>query len=125
MGVAASAWQTRGVSSVAGSSVFGRKLPTVAPQQLRKTFAFRKMRGVLIFGISALVISFVMDCAESGCESNRLRQGCRIQEGRCLCGTGCDTDYRYSNRKECEAALRGTYNVFFSFRKKKIIISFV
>ena len=41
------------------------------------------------------------------CDSNRLRQGCRIQEGACLCGTGCDTDYRYSNKRECESALRG------------------
>ena len=59
--------------------------------------------------------------AESSCESNRLRQGCRIQEGRCLCGTGCDTDYRYSNRKECEAALRGAYTVSISFFRPLII----
>ena len=44
---------------------------------------------------------------DSTCDSNRLRQGCRIQEGTCLCGTGCDTDYRYANKRECESALRG------------------
>lgn len=48
------------------------------------------------------------------CESSRLRQGCRIQEGACLCGTGCNTDYRYANKIECDAALRGICRSIFS-----------
>ncbi|XP_057381366.1 protein crumbs-like [Daphnia carinata] len=54
-----------------------------------------------------LLIIFLSESVRATCDSNRLRQGCRIQEGSCLCGTGCDTDYRYSNKRECESALRG------------------
>jgi len=40
-----------------------------------------------------------------GCDQSR--QGCRIQEGQCLCGKGCYSEYRYSNYDECYKALKG------------------
>lgn len=42
-----------------------------------------------------------------GCESGQTRQGCRIQQGQCLCGVGCYSEYRYSNKDECRKALKG------------------
>lgn len=54
-----------------------------------------------------------------GCDQTR--QGCRIQEGSCLCGVGCYSEYRYSNYDECHKALKGTtiyhytYIIFWPF----------
>lgn len=52
-------------------------------------------------------ISAVMPAFE-GCDQTR--QGCRIQEGTCLCGIGCYSEYRYSNYEECHKALKGKKN---------------
>ena len=44
-----------------------------------------------------------------GCEQDQTRQGCRIQNGVCLCGIGCYSEYRYTTKEECRKALRGYY----------------
>ncbi|XP_050443072.1 protein crumbs-like isoform X2 [Adelges cooleyi] len=51
-----------------------------------------------------LLITIIMPVFE-GCDQTR--QGCRIQEGTCLCGVGCYSEYRYSNYEECHKALKG------------------
>ncbi|XP_015380387.1 PREDICTED: protein crumbs-like [Diuraphis noxia] len=51
-----------------------------------------------------LLITTIIPVFE-GCDQSR--QGCRIQEGQCLCGKGCYSEYRYSNYEECYKALKG------------------
>ncbi|NP_001233055.1 uncharacterized protein LOC100569781 precursor [Acyrthosiphon pisum] len=51
-----------------------------------------------------LLITTIIPVFES-CDQSR--QGCRIQEGQCLCGKGCYSEYRYSNYEECYKALKG------------------
>ncbi|XP_042217517.1 protein crumbs homolog 2-like [Homarus americanus] len=41
------------------------------------------------------------------CEPEQLVQGCRIDDGACVCGLGCDTSFRYSTRDQCQTALKG------------------
>ncbi|KAG7171502.1 hypothetical protein Hamer_G018624 [Homarus americanus] len=36
----------------------------------------------------------------------QLVQGCRIDDGACVCGLGCDTSFRYSTRDQCQTALK-------------------
>ncbi|KAG8247522.1 adhesive plaque matrix protein 2-like isoform X1 [Homalodisca vitripennis] len=52
----------------------------------------------------ALALLLASAVAGPGCEE---RQGCRIQQGQCLCGSGCIADYVYANKEECRTALRG------------------
>jgi hypothetical protein len=52
--------------------------------------------------------STVMEICQ-GCEQDQTRQGCRIQNGVCLCGIGCYSEYRYTTKEECRKALRGYY----------------
>lgn len=40
------------------------------------------------------------------CEPEQLVQGCRLEEGACVCGLGCDTTFRYATREQCQAALK-------------------
>ncbi|XP_071512877.1 uncharacterized protein [Panulirus ornatus] len=40
------------------------------------------------------------------CEPEQLVQGCRIDEGACVCGLGCDTTFHYSTRDQCQTALK-------------------
>uniref|UniRef100_T1JAV4 EGF-like domain-containing protein n=1 Tax=Strigamia maritima TaxID=126957 RepID=T1JAV4_STRMM len=42
-----------------------------------------------------------------GCTQEQSRFGCRIQEKECLCGVGCEIEYRYSSREDCLTALNG------------------
>ncbi|XP_023218696.1 protein crumbs homolog 1-like [Centruroides sculpturatus] len=43
----------------------------------------------------------------NNCEENELHHGCRIRDGECFCGLGCDKKYRYETPEECHLALRG------------------
>ncbi|XP_047115040.1 adhesive plaque matrix protein 2-like [Schistocerca piceifrons] len=61
-----------------------------------------KGKTVLVYILLVFEFQFVFMC-----ESNQTRQGCRIQEGTCLCGVGCYSEYRYSSREECRKALKG------------------
>uniref|UniRef100_A0A146L4Q3 Cadherin EGF LAG seven-pass G-type receptor 1 n=1 Tax=Lygus hesperus TaxID=30085 RepID=A0A146L4Q3_LYGHE len=56
---------------------------------------------------TALLFLSLLYFACDGCEQDELVRGCRISQGRCLCGVGCDTEYRYSSRDECRDALKG------------------
>ncbi|KAK8396284.1 hypothetical protein O3P69_005375 [Scylla paramamosain] len=40
------------------------------------------------------------------CEPEQLVQGCRLEEGACVCGLGCDTVFRFATREQCQAALK-------------------
>ncbi|XP_063227410.1 adhesive plaque matrix protein 2-like [Bacillus rossius redtenbacheri] len=54
------------------------------------------------------VVFVVLVAGASGeCEYGQTRQGCRIQNGACLCGVGCYSEYRYSSLEECRKSLRG------------------
>uniref|UniRef100_A0A1B6DGW2 EGF-like domain-containing protein n=1 Tax=Clastoptera arizonana TaxID=38151 RepID=A0A1B6DGW2_9HEMI len=55
-----------------------------------------------------LVNKFVLVC--QGCDPGQERHGCRIQQGRCFCGYGCYSEYRYSSKEECRKALKGRQN---------------
>jgi hypothetical protein len=57
--------------------------------------------------VCLVLMLFWEESSARGCPTDRLRQGCRLQDGYCLCGFGCDSDYRYHNRNECITALRG------------------
>ncbi|EEB19632.1 conserved hypothetical protein [Pediculus humanus corporis] len=35
------------------------------------------------------------------------RRGCKIENGQCVCGTGCYYEYRYSSKSECYKAIKG------------------
>ncbi|KAK3855415.1 hypothetical protein Pcinc_038184 [Petrolisthes cinctipes] len=41
-----------------------------------------------------------------GCVPEQLVQGCRLEEGACVCGLGCNTTFRYATRDQCQAALK-------------------
>ncbi|XP_023710954.1 adhesive plaque matrix protein 2 isoform X3 [Cryptotermes secundus] len=64
------------------------------------------MRFKQSFFILAVLV-FVMETCQ-GCEQDQTRQGCRIQNGVCLCGIGCYSEYRYTTKEECRKALRGS-----------------
>lgn len=57
--------------------------------------------------VALLVLIICVLPMNKGCEPGQTRQGCRIQQGQCLCGVGCYSEYRYSNKDECRKALKG------------------
>lgn len=52
---------------------------------------------------------FVVVCTQLAyaCDMDQIRQGCRIKNRACSCGSGCIGEYRYDNIQECQNALRG------------------
>ena len=42
-----------------------------------------------------------------GCELEQMKHGCRIHNAQCTCAFGCQSEYRYANKNECEQALTG------------------
>lgn len=59
---------------------------------------------VCVFVLSTVVLMFHLS---SACDPSQTRQGCRIQDSQCICGVGCYSEYRYSNKDECVKALKG------------------
>ncbi|GLH09621.1 Cadherin-related tumor suppressor [Gryllus bimaculatus] len=62
----------------------------------------------VVFTFAVIILVAASYC--NGCDTNQTRQGCRIQNGQCLCGIGCYSEYRYSSKEECRKALRGRRN---------------
>ncbi|KAF6201515.1 hypothetical protein GE061_003906 [Apolygus lucorum] len=56
---------------------------------------------------AALLFLTLWYSACDGCEQDELVRGCRITQGRCFCGIGCDTEYPFSSREECRETLKG------------------
>ncbi|BES98803.1 EGF [Nesidiocoris tenuis] len=55
----------------------------------------------------ALFLLFCLYLTCDGCDPEDMVYGCRISQGQCLCGRGCHMTYRYENRDECRAAIKG------------------
>ncbi|KAK5642759.1 hypothetical protein RI129_008926 [Pyrocoelia pectoralis] len=59
------------------------------------------MTFLLIFSLTSCVYMV------HSCDMDQIRQGCRIQNRACSCGSGCISEYRYDTIQECLNALRG------------------
>lgn len=46
----------------------------------------------------------------SACEMDQTQYGCRIDNGQCTCAYGCRSEFRYKTKKECQDALKVTFN---------------
>ncbi|XP_025836148.1 adhesive plaque matrix protein 2-like [Agrilus planipennis] len=60
------------------------------------------MNLLLVFTLTIVGFQICLSC-----DMDQIRRGCRIQNRMCSCGTGCISEYRYANLKECQAALKG------------------
>ncbi|RZF48036.1 hypothetical protein LSTR_LSTR002102 [Laodelphax striatellus] len=54
-----------------------------------------------------LTIAMAYEPSIEGCEREQVRQGCKIQDGKCVCGSGCYMQFRFNNKEECKKALKG------------------
>ncbi|XP_050685972.1 EGF-like repeat and discoidin I-like domain-containing protein 3 [Eriocheir sinensis] len=61
---------------------------------------------LLLLTLLACVLLPALLSGVGACEPEQLVQGCRLEEGGCVCGLGCDTTFRYATREQCQAALK-------------------
>ncbi|KAJ9598360.1 hypothetical protein L9F63_010956, partial [Diploptera punctata] len=82
----------------------------VAFEAVTVIYSLNASRTKMLPKLILVLLAFFLCVVEKsqGCDQDQTRQGCRIQNGICLCGIGCYSEYRYTTKEECRKALRGS-----------------
>ncbi|CAO1320750.1 unnamed protein product [Diamesa tonsa] len=60
-------------------------------------------------GIAKVFVAFFVNV--ESCELlTETQNGCKIENGQCVCSFGCKSEFRYSTKRECSDALKGRSN---------------